>query len=471
MIFHSWQFAIFLILTLAGWWLLSPYRLVRNAFLLSASCFFYGVFEPWFTWLLVGSTLLDYSVGLGLAHATSLRKRRLLLAASLAGNLGLLAYFKYTYWLTGLIDPLLADCGLDFRLRPYAWDKIVPVGISFYTFQTLSYSIDVFRGTLRARSSLSEFALFVTFFPQLVAGPIVRAADFLPQLDHRPRVTAADLREGFWRILIGLLKKALLADVIGSALVDPVYVRPGDYGPLVHLVVLYAFCFQIYCDFSGYSDIAVGCARLFGFRIMENFDAPYRSRSVREFWRRWHISLSSWVRDYVYFPLGGSRGSEWRVAFNLYVTMITIGLWHGASELWLLYGIMQASAMTLERWLERRRGGAPFATSRWTSAIAWILTFHFGALTLLCVRGSTLSQVVDMLTVFGDAGFEALEPWGLVALAVAIFTHFEPDKLSGRVHGLFMRLPFVVVGLALGIVAGLLFLLMVRETPFIYFQF
>jgi D-alanyl-lipoteichoic acid acyltransferase DltB (MBOAT superfamily) len=301
-----------------------------------------------------------------------------------------------------------------------------------------------------------------------VAGPIVRARDFLPQLERPPWLDRARLHDGLWRIGIGLAKKTLLADVIGRALVDPVHANPGAYAAPLHLLAVYAFSFQIYCDFSGYSDIAIGSARLFGFDLLENFDAPYRARSIREFWRRWHISLSSWVRDYLFHPLGGSRGSELRVARNLMITMVVIGLWHGASTLWLLYGVLQGLALVFERWRERAAGG-PFATTPARRALAWLAAFHFTTLTCILIRAADMDAVRALLGSAGDSW--AVDPWGWAALAGAVVTHFLPDRLVEVLRARVLALPTLALGAALGLLLGALFLVIHGETPFIYFQF
>jgi D-alanyl-lipoteichoic acid acyltransferase DltB (MBOAT superfamily) len=468
MAFHSWQFGLLLATTLVLYWLCAGRRALRTWLLLGASVLYYGAFEPWFLWLIAFSTLLDYGVGLWLARDGTPRGRRLALLASLVGNLGLLGHFKYSAWVADLLQPLQDALGTSLPLRELAWHDEVPVGISFYTFQTLSYTLDVYRGVLPAQRSLRDFSFFVAFFPQLVAGPIVRAKDFLPQLEHRPWLDHARLHDGLWRIAIGLAKKTLLADVIGRALVDPVHANPGAYAAPLHLVAVYAFAFQIYCDFSGYSDIAIGSARLFGFDLLENFDAPYRARSIREFWRRWHISLSSWVRDYLFHPLGGSRGSEGRVARNLMVTLVVIGLWHGASTLWLLYGVSQGLALVFERWRERAAGG-PFATTPARGALAWLAAFHFTALTCILIRAADLEAVGALLGSFGDAW--SVDPWGWVALAGAVATHFLPDRLVDALRERVLALPTPALGAALGLLLGALFLVIHGETPFIYFQF
>ncbi len=485
--FHSVGFLVFLAAVLPLFWLASNRPATRTWLLLVASYIFYGSYELWYLSLILFSTVLDYGCG-NMIHRAAERgdergKLRGLLL-SLLGNLGVLGFFKYTDWLFESLEAiagalglgaspwalrtsLLPDAVLDSDLMRIA----VPVGISFYTFQTLSYTIDIYRGQLKPARNLREFALFVAFFPQLVAGPIVRAVTFLPQFELRPRFDRVRMHEGLWRITTGLLKKVAIADVLGAYLVDPVYAQPDQYSAAVHLLALYGFAFQIYFDFSGYSDIAIGTAKLLGFDLPENFLTPYRSRSVREFWRRWHISLSSWVRDYIYFPLGGSRGGEMRVARNLILTMFLIGIWHGASALWAMYGILQGLVMLLERALERARGGRPFATDRVRSLIAWFLTFHFIVLSCLFIRSDSLPKLWAMLTDFGTSGVETVSTYAWLALIGGAATHFWPPAITQAAHRAFLRAPTVVVGVLVGVAAGCVAVLVVGDTPYIYFQF
>ncbi len=471
MIFHSWQFGVFLAVTLVLYWTLANRRGARLTLLLVASFIFFGSYEVWFLGLLVFSSALDYVCGKIIGDATSRRGRIGGLAVSLLGNLGLLCYFKYSKWVAEVLDPCFADLGVQFSLMHVAWKDVVPVGISFYTFQTLSYTIDIYRGVLAPIRSARDFTLFVSFFPQLVAGPIVRAIDFLPQLALRPRFDRERLHGGIHRIVIGLVKKTLLADQLAAYIVGPVYADPGSFSPEIHLIALYAFAFQIYCDFSGYSDIAIGSARLFGFDIRENFNGPYKSQSVREFWRRWHISLSGWVRDYIYFPLGGSRGSEARVVRNLLITMIIIGLWHGASVLWLIYGFVQGVAMIVERTLERLRGGKAFATTLPRKAVSWLLTFHFTVATCVFIRAESPEEFLLMFQHFGTDGWREIAPHGYVALLAATLTHFVPERLADRFQTAITSLPTWLVGVFAGLGIGAVLLATVGNTPFIYFQF
>lgn len=465
--FHSASFGIFMIVVFAAFWAVVNRRGARMWLLLGASYFFYGSWEFWYLSLIVFSTFLDYWCG-GKIHGSSdpaVRKRFLLV--SLLGNLGVLSFFKYFDWGLETVAVVLEKLGIESSLGPLG--ILVPVGISFYTFQTLSYTIDIYRGVLKPARNMKEFALFVAFFPQLVAGPIVRAVEFLPQLEERPRLARLDLHNGLYRIGLGLAKKVVIADQLGGFLVDPVYGDPTSYTFVAHLLAIYGFAFQIYFDFSGYSDIAIGAARLFGFRLPENFDLPYRSASVREFWRRWHISLSSWVRDYIYFPLGGSRGSELRVVRNLILTMLIIGLWHGASWLWVCYGLLNGITMSLERWFERMRGGGAFATTRFKTFLSWAMTFHFIAFSTIFIRATSMENAWDMVAGLGEIA-EIPRPF-LWALVGGVLTHFLPRRFTDGIGLGLQRLPTVVCGLVLGIVVGLVAMLVVGETPYIYFQF
>ncbi len=467
--FHSAKYGLFLALTLVLYWLLANRRAGRYTLLLAASYVFYSAWQFWFLGLIVFSTFLDFFCGQAIANNTSPARRRLWLLVSLGGNLAVLGYFKYSAWGADGLARLLEALSLDPSSMSWAWRAAVPVGISFYTFQTLSYTLDIYRRKLQPARTFGEFALFVAFFPQLVAGPIVRAVQFLPQLELRPKFNRQRLHDGLYRIAIGLGKKVFFADVLGRYLVDPFYAAPEQYAPWVHLLALYGFTLQIYCDFAGYSDIAIGSARLFGFDLPENFDAPFKSRSVRELWRRWHISLSSWVRDYVYFPLGGSRCSEVKVTRNVFVTMLIIAIWHGSSMLWVYYGLLQGAAMVLERALQRWRGGRVFTTSRLRSGIAWVFAFHFTVFSCFFIRAQDVGQMRTVFTMAGE--MTGVHTYAWLAFAGAVVTHFLPRPVSDRFHERLCALPTPVVGVLFGILAGLVAILVVGDAPFIYFQF
>lgn len=352
MLFNSLDFAIFLPIVFILYWLVTNRDLtLQNVLIVIASYVFYGWWDWRFLSLIVFSTLVDYTVGVKLKEATQQFQRKVLLWISILVNLGFLGVFKYyNFFLDSLYD---VAPGLQTVLGFNTLNIILPVGISFYTFQTLSYTIDVYKRKLEPTTSLIDFAAFVAFFPQLVAGPIERASQLLPQFYVPRTFKFINIQFGCIRILWGLFKKVVIADRL-AVIVDLVYQAPEAYGGLHFIIASILFAFQIYCDFSGYSDIAIGTARLFGFKLMENFRSPYFSKSLSEFWRRWHISLSTWFRDYVYIPLGGSRVSTTKVYLNLMIVFVVSGFWHGAAWTFLIWGALHGSILIIEHLLKSR---------------------------------------------------------------------------------------------------------------------
>ena len=410
MLFASFDFLLFFVPVLVGYWALSGRPLARTLLLLGASYFFYvssprpiggGLPTPWyFVGLLAFSTVLDFHCARRIHDDTprltdpdptvvraAQRRRKFWLLLSLTGNLGLLGYFKYTNFLIEAFVDVANLFGVGW-VAPHL-DLLLPIGISFYTFQSLSYTIDVWRQRLTPEPSFRRFALFVVFFPQLVAGPIVRASEFLPQLHRRPRIDARAIEDGLFRIFKGLAKKVILGDWIAASFADMIFTTPDAYTSLEVLIALYAFTLQIYADFAGYSDIAIGVARLLGFRIPENFDRPYQSRNVGEFWRRWHMTLSTWLRDYLFFPLGGSRGSTARTYFNLWFTMFLVGMWHQQpTSGWnfVIYANLHGGAMLFNRWNRLRKRDTPLMRKLpWWLMSAGIIAGGFFALTHLAL--------------------------------------------------------------------------------------
>src|SRR5690606_13467538 len=340
MLFNSLDFAIFLPIVFALYWfVLKPSLNRQNLFVVLASYVFYGWWDYRFLVLIVLSTLVDFVVAILLYKATLKSRRMLLLLVSLGFNLGLLGFFKYYHF---FIDSWVeAWSTLGIHMEPSSLDIILPVGISFYTFQTLSYTIDVYRNKLEPTSDLIQFAAFVSFFPQLVAGPIERASHLLPQFATKRRFDGGFGLSGFYLIVWGLFKKVVVADNC-AFFVNQIFDGGGSYTSMELFLGAVLFGFQIYGDFSGYSDIAIGVARLFGFSLMTNFSFPYFSRDIAEFWRRWHISLSTWFRDYLYIPLGGSRGSTWQGIRNVFIVFLVSGFWHGANWTFVIWGGIHA---------------------------------------------------------------------------------------------------------------------------------
>jgi D-alanyl-lipoteichoic acid acyltransferase DltB (MBOAT superfamily) len=466
MLFNSLEFLVFLVLVLVGYFLCIPrgWWRARKAFLVVASYLFYMNWNPYFGLLLLASTLVDFFLAQRIERTQGLRGRRALLAVSVIVNLGVLGFFKYGNFVattvTGLLHPLVGD------VEPPLADLVLPVGISFYTFESLSYSIDVFRG-MPAYRSLLDFALFLSFFPHLVAGPIVRPRAFLPQLATPPSIRAAAVEDALVRIACGLVKKVAFADTLGTY-VDVVFAHPGFWGGPNLLLAIYAYAFQIYFDFSGYTDIALGLAGLFGLKLPENFDRPYLAAGPREFWQRWHISLSTWLRDYLYISLGGSRISPARTTVNLMVTMVLGGLWHGAAWTFVVWGAYHGVLLVIERLVagttERPRGALATALRR-------VLTFHLVCAGWVLFRAPTLA---DAWSVFGGLATWRFElsraaSLALVFLVVAAALHVLPT--AARFRQTTVRLPPWAQGVAYGAVAVLLFLFSPASERFIYFQF
>jgi alginate O-acetyltransferase complex protein AlgI len=393
MLFCSQQFLVFFSAVFVVYWML-PWQRGRVWLLLAASFYFYASWNRWLAGIICLSTAMDYVVARGIEASSSSGRRKLLLGLSLAVNLGLLCYFKYVNFFLRSLEEALHSLGAQASLP--VLQVILPIGISFYTFEAINYTVDVYRRRVPAERNLTHFMLFITFFPHLVAGPIVRARDFLPQIRRAKRWDWARLHLGGQYLLMGLFKKLAIADRM-ALYADPVFANPEQYASGAVWLATLAYALQIYCDFSGYTDMALGSAHLLGYKLAKNFHMPYLAANVSEFWRRWHISLSTWLRDYLFIPLGGSRGSSWQTNCNLLLTMVLGGLWHGASwtfVFWgLLHGLFLVAHRTFAHWCKRRQ------------RLDWILQSLPGtaariALTLSCV---CLGWVFFRATTFGAA--------------------------------------------------------------------
>ena len=474
MLFHSLPYLVFFLVVYATVRATMSRVRLQNAFLLAASWVFYGWWDARFLSLLGLSIVVDFVLARALDRrspgsqepALGPRRRRLLVAASLAVNLGILALFKYFDFFVESAVALLTSLGAHVH-RP-TLELVLPVGISFYTFQTLSYTVDVYRGHMRSERSLLDFALYVSFFPQLVAGPIERASHLLPQIRQRRTITRADTDEGMWWVFWGLFKKVFVADNL-ARLVDLAFAEPTPGGGVV-VVGVYAFAAQIYCDFSGYTDIARGCARLMGFHFRKNFDQPYLAVNPSDFWRRWHISLSTWLRDYLYVPLGGNRGGRLRTARNLMLTMLLGGLWHGAAWTFVAWGAFHGLALVVHRAVRRRHdpGGRP-------SGLAWarrLACFHMVCVGWLLFRATSLGQAADMArAVVTRPTWTGARPEVLL-FYVAPLVLMEWAAWRTRDERPLARWPWVWRGLAYAVLWFLLTLLgEFRGGEFLYFQF
>lgn len=548
MLFPTFDFLLFIIPTLIGFWALAGRPTARVLFLLGASYFFYMAgpktapppAPPYYVGLLFFSTVLDFIAGAEIHRFEPLirdeddelrrfgtRHRNTWLAASLVGNLGLLAYFKYVNFCIEAFTDVVTAFGVS--AQPFHFDVVLPLGISFYTFQSLSYTIDVWRQKLEPERSFARFALFVVFFPQLVAGPIVRASQFLPQLRAGPRFSREDIETGAFRVCKGLAKKVVLGDWIAVHLTDRVFDTPETFTSMELMVALYAYTLQLYADFSGYSDIAIGIGRMLGFRLPENFDRPYQSRDIAEYWRRWHMTLSTWLRDYVFFSLLARFGSR-SGYLAVWLTMFLVGMWHGASWNFVFFANIHAAAMVFNRWNRTRDRTRSWPVAAWRrlfgTSLALIVLVVIGryslgltlanaglgaallvlaatAVTLLPLRVSARLAPLHVLATFhllvfsriffrspnldtsrryirGLLEFDGLgvrpgltSAWVWLTLALGLVYHFTPkswvDEYGLRV---FRRIPAPVLGVLVAAFAfALMKLLEGAPRAFIYFQF
>jgi alginate O-acetyltransferase complex protein AlgI len=470
MIFTQPIFFLFFVVTAAVHWALRSAR-ARKVWLLAASYVFYGYWDYRFVGLIVLCTVFDYTVGLLLARTEAPAKRRALIASSLCANLGLLGFFKYYHFFVDSVVAGLVRLGLD--VEAPVLHVVLPAGISFFTFQTMSYTIDVYRRKLEPQRDFLDFALFVGFFPQLVSGPIVRATDFLPQL-RVPRVAlSVPVRRALVLFAVGYFKKACVADNIASS-IDALFADPTAFSAAERVLAAVLYSVQIYCDFSGYTDMAIGSALLLGYELTKNFDAPYFSTSVREFWQRWHISLSTWLRDYLYIPLGGNRGGRLLAMRNLMLTMLLGGLWHGANWTFILWGFLHGLALAVQRAFAGRTNAAAAAVPG-KKLLFWLLTFAWVVLCFTIFRCANIGLAWSFLTrpLAATAGsVDHLSPdWWLVVLglgAVQWLCHRHKAELGARMR----TLADLVFYPALGVTASLLlYLTPSSSTPFIYFQF
>jgi alginate O-acetyltransferase complex protein AlgI len=486
MLFNSPLYGGFLVATWMAFWLLRRMRLPRTLLLVGASYAFYsyGTWEaardepvpmapPWWALLclgilFVGSTI-DFFVGRALGRAQRPAQRNALLLVSIVYFLGVLAVFKYWNFATDSLASLLFVLGVP--AKPSHLRLVLPFGISFFTFETMSYTIDVWRGALPPASRYLDYLLFVCFFPHLVAGPIVRPGQMLPQLAAPPRADEAMQARGLWRIAIGLTKKIVVGDYLAQAIVNRAFATPERFTALEVLVSVYGYAVQIHADFSGYSDVAIGSAALFGYELPENFNAPYVSRNLREFWARWHITLSTWLRDYLYKPLGGSRAGALKTYRNLMITMVLGGLWHGASWNFALWGALHGCALAVTRAWQRARGAKAGPAPRWVSCA---ITFHFVCFAWIFFRAPTFAHATLMLERIGRGSWtlQHVAPKVVLVVATALLVHWMPRDWQARSREAFVRAPALLQGLVLAATAVMLHVAAgAKPEPFVYGQF
>jgi alginate O-acetyltransferase complex protein AlgI len=473
MAFSSLPFAAFFALVFVVYWAV-PWQRGRIWWLVAVSICFYASWSKELALLVTATSIMDYLLARGMERFPSARSRKLLLGLSLGINLGLLCYFKYVNFFLDSLRAGLAASG--FTLSTPALDVIVPFGISFYTFEAISYTIDVYRGRMKAEKSLANFMLFIMFFPHLVAGPIVRAWDFLPQAGRVKRWSWLRCNLGMQLFILGLFKKLAISDRM-AIYSDPVFENPGNYNSMTLWLGLIAFAIRIWADFSGYSDMALGTAHLLGYKLTRNFNLPYLSTNISEFWRRWHISLSTWLRDYLFIPLGGSRGSAFATCRNLMITMTIGGLWHGANWSYVLWGVLHGSFLVIHRqfrgWCENRTTlNAVLASAPGRLACV--------GLTCFCVLISwsffqpslevTATMLSRMFVPTRGEYFSLPRESLYVTIGLLAISHVLVHR--GLWQRLWDRLPAPVVGMACGTLFIAALLLAPPETKtFIYFQF
>jgi alginate O-acetyltransferase complex protein AlgI len=465
--FNSPEFALFFPTVLVLYALLFRREKPRDLWLLAASYFFYMSWNWKYAGLLLFSTALDYFLGLRMAREERPAARKSLVTFSVVVNLGLLGVFKYYNFFLDVARDSASLLGRELPFDPI--DVLLPVGISFYTFQSLSYTIDIYRRQIEPERDFAKFALFVSFFPQLVAGPIVRAVDFLPQLHRERKIESEHFREGLFRVFRGLFKKVVLADLLANFAVDEVFADPSSFSSLDLLLALYGYAFQIYNDFSGYSDVAIGASRMMGFEFPENFNRPYLAQNVREFWTRWHISLSTWLRDYLYIPLGGNRGAKGRTSFNLLATMLLGGLWHGAAMNFVLWGAYHGALLMFARSADRHsREKASWALVAWRRVVC----FHLVLGGWLLFRVSSLEHLGEYVRgLVAFTGGTQLSLGYFAVLVGAFAAHFSSqDGLLGLARRVASWPAPVQGALYAAMVLGFCALTM-QAPAFIYFQF
>src|SRR5438132_4197825 len=481
MLFHTWVFFVFFLIVFSVYLVVKRNNRLMNLWLMLASYTFYGWWNPYYLLLLFGTSAIDYLMVLAMER--SQKTRKLWLVISLVSNFGFLGYFKYSGFITENLNTFLGTLGSPYLIPdPVYYPNmlmglmgvpeshffeavILPIGISFHTFQSMSYTIDAYRGTIQTERSFIRFLTFVSFFPQLVAGPIERAGNLLPQLQKTPHITRRDLSDGLSLFLVGFFKKVALADYLAKY-VDPVYGNPGQYQAAALVLATVAFGWQIYFDFSGYTDMARGIAQLMGFRLMLNFNNPYTATGLGDFWNRWHISLSTWFKDYLYFPLGGSRHGKLRTYFNMFVTMVVSGIWHGAAWTFVIWGALHALGRCLTREMEQ----AEFYRERIPRLAKQLAVFTFVTFTWIFFRAQSLDDARLIITrIFTTNWIDPRFPLLMAGLVLAVWLYQLLYTSPSAVRRYIETRP-VRVGLATLMFAYLAVVAQPSTKQFIYFQ-
>ncbi|MBS2534701.1 MBOAT family protein [Catenulispora sp. NF23] len=468
------QFALFFAVVLPLSWALMPRRRLWRPFILAASYYFYAAADWHYVLLLAGSTVVNQLAATVITRQSSKKVRRAALITAITLDLGALGVFKYLDFFSESINSSL---GLSLGLL----HLVLPVGVSFYTFQAISYVVDVHRGRTRLANPL-DYAVYASFFPHLVAGPIVRASEFIPQLATPRDPNRVPMARAFGLIAGGLVKKMVIADMIGTKLVDPVFGTPEAHNGTETVMAVYGYAVQIYCDFSAYTDMAIGLALLLGFRFPDNFDRPYTARSLQDFWRRWHMTLSRWLRDYLYIPLGGNRGGNLKTYRNLMLTMLLGGLWHGAAWTFVFWGGIHGIGLAMERaWPSMRkalgfRNGMPvWIPQPVKTTVGRVVTFHVVCLAWVFFRAPDLGTAFAVLgrLFAGGPSTGVVTPTIVLLIAAALAMQWVPRGVGARLRTAFVTLPVYAQGVSLGVLLLVIAAVSGGQgvAPFIYFRF
>lgn len=478
MLFNSIDFAIFLPIVFVLYWFVFNKQLkAQNALVVVASCVFYGWWDYRFLALILFSTLVDYAIGIQLQKTNAEKQRKVLLWTSISVNIGLLGFFKYYNFFVDNFVQAFSFFGQD--IQPNTLNIILPVGISFYTFQTLSYTIDIYRKKLKPTKDLIAFAAFVSFFPQLVAGPIERASNLLPQFYKKRQFHYARAVDGLRQILWGMFKKVVIADNCAQ-FANVIFDNYTEYSASTLWVGAIFFAFQIYGDFSGYSDIAIGTSRLFGFDLKQNFATPYFSRDIAEFWRRWHISLSTWFRDYVYIPLGGSRGTKWYQIRNVFIIFVISGFWHGANWTFIIWGLLNALYfLPLLLFKKNREHTNVVAQHKMFPSLKEIgmmlVTFILTVIAWIFFRAENVTIALDYVRRLVSTSLFSIPELRPSYLAVLLILFLSIEWFGRRqlyaIETLWLKYPKILRWFIYYIIVMVIFFYSGKEQEFIYFQF
>jgi len=474
MLFPTIDFAIFFAVAFTVNWLLNPYPRLWKLAMLAASYVFYSWWDWRFVFLLLAVTVTAHLGASAVHHFEEERPRRIAMVASVAALLGILGWFKYYGFVAVNVDNFLHDLGAG-RILPLL-QVTLPVGISFFTFMALSYVIDVYRRHLEPARAV-DLAVYLSFFPHLVAGPIVRGGELLPQIRRKRDPSRIDFGRAAWLVAAGLFKKVVISSYVDSAIVSPVFTAPHQHSALEILFAAYGYAVEIYADFSGYTDIAIGLAMFLGFRFPDNFDRPYTARNLQDFWRRWHMTLSRWLRDYLYIPLGGGRGSRLAVARNIMITMVLGGLWHGAAWTFVVWGAIHGSGQVVGHLRRSRRAAAglePVPDGPGRVVLQRLVTFHIVCLGWIFFNADSVSTAATLIgrlfTAWGRAPL--VTPLVVITIVGAVGLQYLPPGLGGRAQREFARQPWAVQGAILGVVLLVITTLGPQGVaPFIYYRF